>query len=364
MRILVLGMGDLGVRIAHGVVEGKFSSSCMLAGKSEAATQWARLLRISSGREVSAAKVDGQDAAELKALLTRFEPELIVQCATLLSPFALRSVPTRAAQAVLKAGFALQIPAQLPIIRTLMQALREIGMRCPVINCSYPDVTHPILAAGGLAPAIGIGNVAIMAMWYQRNLPGASDATLAVIGQHAQLGPSLAGAPGAPEAPTPLVYLNGRRVPQERLLFNAGLQAGAAMNHLAAATVAPILRGFTERDGIVETHAPGVFGLPGGYPIRFVVGRPELRLPNEVTLERAIDFNLLAAKGEGIERIAEDGTVFYTQHAKQCVADFCPELCQPLRLCHVEKRFQLLQSVALASSPLGGRSPVQPWIKS
>ena len=150
MKVLILGMGDLGVRIAQIVVQGGFSSTCMLAGKSDAATQWARLLGISSGREVSAARVDGQDAEGLKALLANFEPELIVQCASLLSPFAMRSVSTGAAQAVLKGGFALQLAAQLPVVRTLMQALHELGMECPVINCSYPDVTHPILAAEGL----------------------------------------------------------------------------------------------------------------------------------------------------------------------------------------------------------------------
>jgi len=350
VKILVLGMGDLGVRIAQRVIEGGFSSACMLAGKSDAATQWARLLHISSGRAISAAKVDGQDIEALKALLTHFEPQLIVQCATLLSPFALRSVPTPTAQAVLKGGFALQLAAQLPVIRTLMEALRAIGMKCPVINCSYPDVTHPILAAEGLAPTIGIGNVAIMAMWYQRKISGASDTALQVIGQHAQLGPCLAGTFAAPETPTPLVYLNGRRLPPEQLLFNGGLQGGATMNHLAASTILPILRGFTERDAVVRTHAPGVFGHPGGYPIRFASGALELGLPAELTVEEAVEFNRLAAKAEGIERIAEDGTVFYTQHAQQCVAEFCPELAEPLRVQDVEKRLETLQSVAQGRS--------------
>jgi hypothetical protein len=345
-RVLVLGMGDLGVRIAQRVVEGGFSSACLLAGKSDAATQWARLLQISSGREVSAARVDGQDVEALKALLTRLEPELIVQCATLLSPFALRSVETGAAQAVLKGGFALQLAAQLPVVRALMQALRALGMKCPVINCSYPDATHPILAAEGLAPTIGIGNVAIMAMWYQRQIAGANEATLQVVGQHAQLGPALAGTYAAPETPVPLVYLNGRRLGPQELLFDTRLKGGAAMNHLAAATVVPILRGFTERDGVVETHAPGVFGLPGGYPVRFVAGELEMRLPAGLSREDAVSFNKLAAKGEGIERIDEEGTVFYTEHARQSVVEFCPELAGPLRPGDVENRFQILQAVA------------------
>jgi len=350
MRILILGMGDLGVRIAQRVVEGGFSSSCLLAGKSEAATQWARVLGISSGQNVSGARVDGQDTEALKALLTRFEPELIVQCATLLSPFALRSVSTKPAKAVLKGGFALQLAAQLPIVRTLMKSLRELGMNCQVINCSYPDVTHPILAAEGLAPTIGIGNVAIMAMWYQHNFAAGSEDGLQVIGQHAQLGPVLAGIFAAAETPTPLAYLSGKRLSPTQLLFDTGLTGGAAMNQLAAATIVPILRGFTERDGIVETHAPGVFGLPGGYPVRFVRGDLELRLPDALTLDEAVSFNTLAAKGEGIERIAEDGTVFYTAHAQDSVAEFCAELADPLNTEGLEKRFRILQQVAQAEA--------------
>jgi len=120
------------------------------------------------------------------------------------------------------------------------------------------------------------------------------------------------------------------------------------MNHLAASTIVPILRGFTERDGIIETHAPGVFGLVGGFPVRFVRGALELRVPDGLSLEEAVRFNNLAAKGEGIERIAEDGTVFYTEHARASVAEFFPELAEPLHPRDVEKRFRVLQRVAQA----------------
>lgn len=229
-----------------------------------------------------------------------------------------------------------------------MQAVRGLGMECPVINCSYSDVTHPVLAGESLAPTIGIGNVAIMAMWYQRNFPGANEVTLKVVGQHAQLGPCLEGRLAAPETPVPLVYLNGERLPADKLLFDTRLEGGAAMNHLAASTIVPILRGFTECDEVIETHAPGVFGLPGGYPVRFSGGEFNLRLPDGLTLEEAVMFNSLAAKGEGIERIDEDGTVHYTEHARQSVAQFCPELAEPLHPRDVEKRFRVLQGVAQA----------------
>jgi hypothetical protein len=71
-----------------------------------------------------------------------------------------------------------------------------------------------------------------------------------------------------------------------------------------------------------------------------------MRLPAGLSREYAVSFNDLAAKGEGIERIDEDGTVYYTEHARQSVAEFCPELAGPLRPGDVESRFQILQAVA------------------
>ena len=154
-RILILGLGDLGVNIARRVVENEYSSVCLLAGQSRAAEQWAQLLRISTGADVQATRVNGEDSNALKKLFSDFQPDLIVQCATLISPFAIKKLETPMATAIIKGGFALQTAGQLPIIRNVMQVRSDLGMNCPVINCSYPDVTNPILASEGLAPRRG-----------------------------------------------------------------------------------------------------------------------------------------------------------------------------------------------------------------
>ena len=80
--------------------------------------------------------------------------------------------------------------------------------------------------------------------------------------------------------------------------------------------------------------------------MRFAGGELELSLPGGLTPEEAVRFNQLAAKGEGIERIAEDGTVYYTDQARQSVSEFFPELAKPLHPQDVEKRFHILQHVA------------------
>jgi hypothetical protein len=344
-RVLILGLGDLGVNIARLVVENEYSSVCLLAGQSGAAEQWAQLLRLSTGRDVQARRVDGQDSDALKRLFSEFQPDIIVQCASLISPFAIKKLTTPVASAIIKGGFALQTAAQLPIIRNVMQVRRSLGLNCPVINCSYPDVTNPILASEGLAPDAGIGNVAIMALRFRRMIPGAMDGDLRVIGHHGQLGRSLAGEPAGSPTPVPLVYLNGRLLKEQELLLKPGLEGGATTNHLAAATVLPILRGFLDRESVSETHAPGVMGMSGGYPVRFAGGQVGLNLPDTLSVEEAVEFNRLAGAGDGIDRITKDGTLFYTNEAKEAVAPWCPELAEPLKLSDIDKRLELLKGV-------------------
>jgi hypothetical protein len=347
-KILIFGIGDLGIHIARLVMENHYASVCMLAGQSDASEQWAQLLHLSTGGDVRATRVNGLDREAVKRLLVSFEPDVIVQCATLLSPFAMKRIGTPATLAILKGGFALQTAAQLPIIRSVMQARQDVGLSCPVINCSYPDVTNTMLASEGLAPDVGIGNVAIMAMRFQRLIPGAADGELRVIGHHSQLGYSLAGEPATAPTPVPLVYLHGRKLEDKELLLKPGLGPGPTMNYLAAATVLPILRGLLSKDSTMQAHAPGILGLQGGYPIQLKGGKIELDLPEAVSTEEAANFNGLSAAGDGIERIGPDGTLFYTSAAREEVAPWCPELAEPLKISEIGKRLTLLRTVSEA----------------
>jgi hypothetical protein len=337
-RVLIIGMGDLGAQIARIVIENRFASSCLLAGNSAAAGQWAQLLQIVTGSDVQGRQVDALSAEALKKLFTDYEPDLIIQCATLLSPFALGRSNLPAVKAVLQGGFALQISAQLPLIRNVMLVRRSLGLTCPVVNCSYPDLTHSLLAAEDVAPTCGIGNVAIMAMRFERLIPGTKPARLRVIGHHAQLSHSLFG-----NRPVPLVYIDDRKLPEEELLLKTGLQGGSTLNYLAAATIVPILTGLLRREAIVETHAPGVFGLPGGYPVRFKDGEIQMDLPSGLSQAAAVQFNIESAVLEGIERIDECGTLFYTKQAQDAVASWCPELAEPLVIGDAPKRFEVLK---------------------
>jgi hypothetical protein len=73
------------------------------------------------------------------------------------------------------------------------------------------------------------------------------------------------------------------------------------------------------RDTGLLTHSPGPLGLPGGYPVRLTASGAEVVLPMGVTMEQALAYNEAGQRGDGIERVEEDGTVVYTDKAVQIV---------------------------------------------
>jgi len=140
-RVVILGLGDLGIRFAPTVAERGLATDSKLVSRGEVAVEWAQLLRLGTDCRVSSEGTDGLDVVGMRNVLVSFEPDLIMQCARLLSPFALLESGAPAAVGIMKAGFAPQIAAHLPIIATLMRAHANLGLSCPVI---HGDLSHPM----------------------------------------------------------------------------------------------------------------------------------------------------------------------------------------------------------------------------
>jgi hypothetical protein len=107
----------------------------------------------------------------------------------------------------MRAGFALQIVAHLPIIATLMRAHANLGMSCPVINRSWPL---------GSAPTAGIGNVAMRARHLEQTRGRHGKGRLRIIAHHAHVTPFLT--PARPHLPLPIADENGERLKEEDLV--------------------------------------------------------------------------------------------------------------------------------------------------
>jgi hypothetical protein len=354
-RILLLGLGDLGRRLATSLIDLPEVDELVLVSRDrDRGSAFARLLSACGETRCRFAAGDGLHTQALATLLSTERPALIVQCGSLLSP---REMPARsdpAARALCAAGFALQLPAQLPIIMSLMRAVKLAGLSSPVVNCSYPDVTHAALARLGLEPLIGIGNVGMIAACVTgaARCRGSTPPLVRVLAHHAHVSSTLTGGEPCPEHLQPRVYAGeegvrvddwARRMPP--------LAAGRELNMLSAAHARSIIRALLSTGTSLRTSAPGPQGLQGGFPVKVCNGRVELDLPGSLTWADALEFQSSSAALDGVAEIAQDGSVSFTAHAQRAVRELEPALAAPLHPEDALARFDLLTRVMRAPAP-------------
>lgn len=77
--------------------------------------------------------------------------------------------------------------------------------------------------------------------------------------------------------------------------------------------------------------------------MRIEDGKVALDLPENVDLTETINYFNRVARGDGIDRIADDGTVSYTRQAMEAIADIDPTLAEPLAPADALTRFERLR---------------------
>lgn len=337
-RVVLIGLGDLGLRLASRLVDAPEVDELVLAGRREPeGSAVAGLLAACGTARVRFVRLDASRAGTVERMLRRERPALVVQCASVLSPWCLQGRGDVPARALAAAGFALQLPAHLAILVPVAEAVASIGLTGPLVNCSYPDLAHPILATRGLAPAVGIGNAGMIRARVVSTLralgrleePGTQP--VRVLAHHAHVTPVvLSQEPTDPED-RPRIYLGEEGSRADSLAF-AGppLVSDRRLNSLPAASGLPLIRALLDPEATLRTSAPGPRGLPGGYPVRVAAGRVELDLPPGVDAGEAVAFQWRSARRDGVEKVEPDGTVVFTEEACEAVARHDPRLAEPL----------------------------------
>jgi hypothetical protein len=346
-RVLLIGPGDLGERLAAGLASLPEVGELVLAGRDpRRGALLAALIETCGTARVRFCTVDAHRTGDLERLLRRERPNLVVQCAADLSPWWAAEQPAALAAALVQAGFALQLPVQLPLVLSVMQAVRGAGLEAPVVNGSYPDLTHPILASLGLSPTVGIGNAAMVEARVRavlRHRPDLDGSTpIRVAAHHAHLGAVVRAEPPPPPATRPRVYLGeeGRRA-DELAFAGPPLPAERRLNALTAATGLPLLRALLGGPPL-RTSAPGPAGLPGGWPVRVQAEGVVLDLPPGADREELTAFQWASARQDGVERLEAGGTVVFTAAAVTALGPLAPELAEPLAPDGLEARRALL----------------------
>jgi hypothetical protein len=347
--VLIVGAGDLGERFAAGLAAAGQVRRLILVSRSGAADA-AAAIASSYDCVVESMAADARQPDEVAKLIFTTDPALIVLSASGRGPYALAGRDDEAARAISAAGFALRLPYNLPVPLAVMQAVTDAGWDGPVANVSFPDVTGPVLARLGLAPTVGLGNVA-MILLRARSVLRARNADaelplLRVLAHHSQLGGVRQSRLPDDPAARARVYVGEDGVLDDTLAYQGPPLAPDPRwsNFATAASSIPVLHALLAGAAPLRWSTPSPHGLPGGYPVRIGQGEVTLDLPPGLTEDQAVRFNQQQALADGVERIDDDGTVHFTEAARAAVAHVDPTLADPLEIGALEPRAEKLDA--------------------
>lgn len=341
-RILIIGAGDLCLRIGVRLVALSGIGRMFIAGRDlVVGAAKARFIASCGTVPVTWMTVDVSAVDQVAGLIANCQPHVLVNCAALHSPWALADRDDPVAVAFRNAGFAAQLPAQLPLLLNVMQAVRRTGFDGAIINCSYPDVTQPVLHRLGQAPTLGIGNAGMIHMMVEAILRSKGDTRrLQTIAHHSQVSMTAAAAlSDVPAAHRPRVFLDGCEQSIIELLGTTpGLPLTVSLNEITAAHAVAVIAAWAGLRPELNTAAPGVHGLPGGWPIVVSEGSLDIDLPRGIDSRAVLDYHRDAARLDGVEAIEEDGTVRFTDTLRQALSRW-PELGEPLHPAQARARY-------------------------
>lgn len=348
-HLLVVGAGDMTERVLHPVVAAGWVREVTLVSRSASVRTMASVLTSGYDVVVHAHELDARDPSALAAVLRQRRPDVVLQTASLSSPWSMAGRNDALALAFACAGLAVRLPLQLPVLLSTMRAVADCGFGGPVVNLSFPDVTNPLSARLGSPPLLGVGNVAIMQTRARAALRGEMGADaemplLRLVGQHGQLFDVVQSRLPADPADRPMVWVGdearGERVVRRDDLpyLPEAIAPGLPYNALAAAAAIPVLRALLPGGAPLRMSVPAPHGMFGGFPVIIRDGGVELDLPTGVTLTECQALCDRAARGDGIERVDDDGTVHFTQAAIDAITPFAPDLVEPLPLADIDRR--------------------------
>ena len=260
------------------------------------------------------------------SLLSTIRPDIVFSAACLQSWWVIGTLPNDIFARIDYAQVGPWLPMHLTLVRDLMLALREADISAIVVNACFPDVVNQVLAKVGLAPTVGIGNLANNVPALRRSVATAVDAPANAINlrmiMHHYVSHRLSRVGDSGGAPFEIaVELEGADITDSvdldtiiRTLparyARLGGREGEVMTAASAASVLlPLIRG--QR---ATAHCPGPNGLPGGYSVEIMeTGNIELALPSTVNEKQAVAINEACHPFEGIDRVNNDGSVCFSR---------------------------------------------------
>ncbi|WP_206956025.1 hypothetical protein [Trinickia acidisoli] len=353
--LMIIGIGDLAGLALNLLAQEEEFGRIVLAGRNmeemSRRRNLATLFSAQLGRfhNIDCVQLDLRNEDQATAAIAEVKPDIIFNTATLQSWRIITQLPAPIFRQLDEAQYGPWLPMHLALVHKLMRAVRQSGVQPIVVNAAFPDAVGPVLKTTGLAPHIGIGNVAnvipalrgAIAMMLKER---ARDVSVRLFTQHylSHRVPAYGNSGGAPYYAE--VSCNGRDVSSDIDLEQAfGLvqtrfqRTGGAFRQLITAASAmsvlmPLLRGRH-----AEVHAPAPDGLPGGYCVRVGSREIDVVVPQRAMLSQLIEINQQCQRYDGIESIEPNGTTVFAPAQMQIMHDMLGYQCERMPLAEVDE---------------------------
>lgn len=329
-KILIFGLGVLGSNVLDMLLQSQNNYEITVVGRNKEKIHERINLgdlvasNLGFNSKVSYEIIDVNDISMTADIINKVNPDIIFNATTKMSYWVPTKLPKEVFEKLYFAFTGWQVPMHLTLTYKIMQAVKASGSSARVINASYPDVTNVALDKIGLAPEVGIGNLANVVPVIQKAISIHEKIPLDKIyirayGHHhfSYMLPSLGSAENLPyhieviyENLNITKYLNFESIFKllpTKLKRTRGLE-GMIMTSASAVNVINSMASGTEE----IIHAPGPNGLPGGYPIIIKEKGIEIVLPQDMSLQEIIKLNVQGQVMDGIQEIDNEGNVHYS----------------------------------------------------
>jgi hypothetical protein len=269
--------------------------------------------------------VDLDDPEAAEAAIAELQPSVAVQAASAQPGSVISAQEDGWSQLVAAGGLSATAVFQAYLSQRVAHAVRAVRPQCRFINCCFPDVVNPILAACGLPIECGVGNVAILANAFAGELGIRSPGRVKVLAPYQTIGPWRR-APETRTGPGARVWIDDEEVRDVYAAFaNVRITAEPAVE-ISGASGAPLMLAMAA--GVDWAgHVPGPKGLPGGYPVALRDGVLDLDLPLGIGWDEAVRWNARFEEENGLA-IGKDGKARYTGVLYERMREASPSLAE------------------------------------
>lgn len=346
--MVIMGTGTFAARIVFDLAAtASRETSVMLVGRNGAKLAWmrtaalARAAMFGTPLTVTVRQLETFTTAEVAALLEAAQPRVVVNTASIQGARKAQIQADGWTRLIGEAGLGVATLLQARISMDVARAMTVVP-GAYFINCCYPDVVNPMLAAAGLPVTSGFGNIAILAHAFAGAL-GRGHAQIHLLAQHAALA-AFRRDPSQRPGTAPLrLWLDGREVDDVFGRFGDVKLSEEPAIDISGASGVPLIMALafgTPWQG----HLPGPNGLPGGYPVQLSGGRLDLDLPPGLGRDEAIAWNVAFEEENGV-RVRGDGEVRYTGKVLKALQAVSPDIAGGFSISSFDAAFTALSQL-------------------